>query len=259
MPELVYPAAIMAAKTSFKLLGLRLDVRGSEHLPRTGGAVVASNHTSFLDFIFVGIPADEQGHRWVRFMAKDAVFRHPVAGPLMRNMKHIPVDREAGAQAYKDGLRALKAGELLGVFPEATMSRSMVLKEFKSGAARMAAAAAVPLVPVAVFGTARLLSYDHRDFTSRGVAVSIRVGEPLHPTRKDDADEVTAELKTRIGVLLEGILDDYPQQPADPASAPWWPASRGGGAPTPEEAARIDAEVAAAKAAKRAAGPQQGQ
>ncbi len=253
VPEIVYPLAITSAKTSFALLGMKLDVRGSEHIPRAGGAVIACNHTSFLDFVFVGIPADEAGGRWVRFMAKDGVFKNPVSGPLMRNMKHIAVDREAGSDAYKQALRALRDGELVGVFPEATMSRSMELKEFKSGAARMAAATGTPLVPVVVFGTARMLAYGHRHL-SRRVAVSIRVGEPLHPGRRDDADEVTAALRARMAALLDDVLLEYPQKPRDPATAWWWPARLGGSAPTPEEAERIEREVRAAKAARRAQG-----
>ena len=65
-------------------------------------------------------------------MAKDSVFHHPVSGPLMRGMKHIPVDRAAGSDAYRVAVDALKAGEL-GSLPEATASRSFDIKEIKSG------------------------------------------------------------------------------------------------------------------------------
>src|SRR3954462_9055177 len=99
MSELVYPPVILAAKTMFRALDLRLRVEGSHHVPRTGGAVLASNHVSYLDFIFCGYGAHESG-RLVRFMAKDSVFRHKVSGPLMRGMKHIPVNRAAGAGSY---------------------------------------------------------------------------------------------------------------------------------------------------------------
>ena len=71
-----------------------------EH-PATGGAVLVSNHISYLDFIFTGLAALPQ-KRLVRFMAKESVFRHKVSGPLMRGMKHIPVDRDAG----RGGVRA---------------------------------------------------------------------------------------------------------------------------------------------------------
>ena len=70
----------------------------------------------------------------------------------MRSMGHISVNRDAGSDAFRQGVRALKDGDLLGVFPEGTMSRSFELISFKSGAVRMAAMAHVPIIPMAVFG-----------------------------------------------------------------------------------------------------------
>ena len=144
---------------------MKLDIVGEENIPLQGGAVLALNHTSYLDFALGGVPADRRGRRFVRFMAKDSVFRHPVAGPLMRGMKHIPVDRHDGSVAFETAVAAARAGELIGVFPEATMSRSLEIKELKNGAVRMAREAEVPLIPMIVFGGHRVLSYDVRDFT----------------------------------------------------------------------------------------------
>ena len=78
-------------------------------------------------------------------MAKKQVFDHPVGGPLMRGMHHIPVDRKAGATAYDEALRALKEGELIGVFPEATINRAFDVKALKTGAARFALETGTPL------------------------------------------------------------------------------------------------------------------
>src|SRR3954451_17481492 len=111
------------ARVAFAALGLRFTVTGTEHVPRTGGAVMAINHTGYLDFTFAGYAARPAG-RLVRFMAKDEIFHNPVAGPLMRGMKHIPVDRDAGSAAFGPAVRALRDGEIVGVFPEATMSPS---------------------------------------------------------------------------------------------------------------------------------------
>ncbi|MGW6510661.1 lysophospholipid acyltransferase family protein, partial [Streptomyces niveus] len=137
MAELVYRPVVGAARTMFKALDLKIETQGSENIPRTGGAVLVSNHISYLDFIFTGLTALPQ-KRLVRFMAKDSVFRHKVSGPLMRGMKHIPVDRDKGETAYSHALDSLRAGEIIGVFPEATISQSFTLKSFKSGAARLA-------------------------------------------------------------------------------------------------------------------------
>src|SRR4029450_250445 len=109
----------------------------------------------YLDFTFVGLAA-QPSDRLVRVMAKEAVFRHKGAGALMRGMHHIHVDRAAGAAAFDAALNALKAGEIVGVFPEATISRSFLVKDLKSGAARMAQAADVPIVPMALWGAQRV-------------------------------------------------------------------------------------------------------
>ncbi len=239
MAELVYPPVLLTAHTMFRALAMRISVEGAEHVPAQGGAVLASNHVSYLDFIFVGLGA-RKARRLVRFMAKQQVFAHRISGPLMRGMHHIPVDREAGKAAYDHAVRALRDGEVVGVFPEATISRSFTVKGCKSGAARMAAEAAVPLLPMAVWGGQRLWTKGRpRALGTRHVPIAIRIGEPLHLEPGDDPDKVTAELRARMQKLLDGVQADYPEKPAEEA---WWlPAHLGGTAPTPEEAAVLDA------------------
>lgn len=233
----------------FLALGIRFDLVGGDHVPLSGGAVLASNHVSYLDFIFVGRAADPR-KRLVRFMAKDSVFRHRVAGPLMRGMHHIPVDRAAGADAYREALSALRAGEVVGIFPEATISRAFVLKDLKSGAARLASEAGVPLIPMVTFGGQRLWTKGRKPDWHYGTRIALTVGEPLHPTTADRADEVTAELHRRMDALLEQTLEDYRDRPSEPG-AWWWPARAGGGAPTLAEARRLDADERAERVQRK--------
>ncbi|MEU4193421.1 lysophospholipid acyltransferase family protein [Kribbella sp. NPDC026611] len=248
MRDLVYPPVVAFARTAFKVLDLRLRMTGTEHVPRTGGAVIALNHISYVDFILGGYGA-LPSKRLVRFMAKDSLFRNRYSGPLMRGMHHIPVDREAGAASYQQALEYLAAGEVVGVFPEATISRSFELKEFKSGTVRLAAEAGVPIVPMILWGTQRMLTKDHpRDF-SRHRTIAITVGEPMKVTADDDPTEATAQLRTTMAGMLDETIRAYPEQPA---GAWWLPAAYGGGAPTPEEAERLDQEELARRAAKRA-------
>src|ERR671927_1252426 len=150
-----YRGVIRLALVVFGLFGFRFDVRGSEHVPTTGGAIICSNHVSYFDFTFLGLGALPQ-RRLVRFMAKAAVFDHWFAGPFMRAMRHIPVDRKAGAAPFESAVRALKDGEVVGVFPEATISRSFTVKDLKAGVARMAVHAGVPIIPPAVRGGQRI-------------------------------------------------------------------------------------------------------
>src|SRR5581483_7376670 len=227
MPELVYPPVVGLVNAYFRALGLRLQIDGAERIPRAGGAVLACNHISYVDFLFCG-QAARPSKRLVRFMAKEEVFRHPLSGPLMRGMKHIPVDRNAGIASYKAALEALKAGEVVGVFPEATISRSFMVKDIKPGAGRMAAAAGVPLIPVAVWGTQRLWTKGHkRRLFQRRVPVTVLVGEPMHPSRRDKQDDVAAELRRRMEDLVGRAQVEYPEKPAGPEDSWWLPAHLG--------------------------------
>jgi 1-acyl-sn-glycerol-3-phosphate acyltransferase len=243
--DLVYPPVILLARGLFAALGLRFTIEGARQVPREGGAVIASNHVSYLDFAFVGYGTREVG-RVVRFMAKDSVFRHPISGPLMRGMHHIPVDRSAGSAAFRESMTMLKAGELVGVFPEATISRSFELKEFKAGAARMAQAAGVPIVPTIVWGGQRIYTKGRRpDVRGRGKGITVAFGEPLAPSRRDSGDAVAAELFTRMRALLDHVQHSYPQRPAGDDQSWWLPAAMGGTAPTPQQGALLDAADAA--------------
>ncbi|CAN5244054.1 lysophospholipid acyltransferase family protein [soil metagenome] len=239
MADRVYPPVIALARVLFRVLGLRFTITGAEHIPRSGGAVLVSNHVSYLDFVLCGLAA-QPSRRLVRFMAKEAVFRHRVSGPLMRGMHHIPVDRKAGAQAYADAVGALRGGEIVGVFPEATISQSFTLKSFKLGAARMAIEAQVPLVPMLCWGGQRILTKSRKRDFSRGRAIVIVVGEPFVPGPDDKAGSVTLELRRRMQDLLEQAQAIYPDVPEGPEDRWWIPAHLGGTAPTPEEAAARD-------------------
>ena len=241
MTEPLYRAIVEGFKGIFSVLGMKLDIVGEQNIPLQGGAVLALNHTSYLDFALGGVPANRRPRRSVRFMAKDSVFRHPIAGPLMRGMKHIPVDRHDGSVAFETAVAAARAGELIGVFPEATMSRSLEIKELKNGAVRMAREAEVPLIPMIVFGGHRVLSYDVRDFT-RGRTICMTIGRPM--ASSDDVDEMTRALRSTLSELLDETIHRYPDKPP---GAPWIPQRHGGSAPSLEEAARIEEQRRAAR------------
>jgi len=251
--EWVYGPVIAGMKVGFAAMGLQFVERGLENVPREGGAVFAINHVSYFDFIFSG-KAAEPINRYVRFMAKDVVFRHKVAGPLMRGMKHIPVDREAGGGAYRAAVEALRAGEFVGVFPEGTTSRSYTIKAFKTGAARMAQEAGVPILPVITWGGQRIYTKGRKpDFTTRGRAISITVGEPIDVPPDSDPAEVTEHLRTVMAQLLDETIRAHPQGPDGPDDTWWLPPAYGGTALTREQAHEIEeAERQARLAARRA-------
>lgn len=245
--EPVYRTIIGLARTVFFAEGLKFTVVGDEHIPASGGAVLAVNHTGYMDFTYAGLPV-RTPKRYIRFMAKKEVFDNSVSGPIMRALKHIPVDRGAGADSYKAAVDYLRRGELVGVYPEATISRSFEIKEFKSGAARMAIEADVPIIPIVIWGAQRVWTKGFPKRLGRtNTPISIAVGAPIPPY--EPAAELTAQLRVTMQGLLADLQKDYAHEPG----AYWVPARLGGSAPTLEEADAMDAAEAAERAAAKAA------
>jgi 1-acyl-sn-glycerol-3-phosphate acyltransferase len=249
MRDYTYPATILTAKTLFKVLGMKFQMSGTEHIPRSGGAILAANHIGYVDFIFDGLAAQPSG-RLVRFMAKKEAFDHKVTGPIMRSFHHISVDRDNGIASYDQAVAYARAGEIVGIFPEATISRSFEIKELKTGAVRMAAEAGVPLIPMVTWGTQLLKTKDHdADLTGRGKTIGLHVGAPLAVTGEDPVAE-TVRLREAMTGLLDHAIAAYPLRP----EGQWWaPARHGGTAPTLAEAAALDEQEYAARAARRQA------
>lgn len=249
MRDFTYPATIVTARALFKALGMSFQISGSEHIPRTGGAILAANHIGYVDFVFDGFAA-QPSKRLVRFMAKKDAFDHKISGPLMRSYHHISVDRENGEQSYRDAVEYARAGEIVGIFPEATISRSFEIKELKTGAVRMAAEAGVPLIPMVTWGTQLLKTKDHPgDLKGRGKTIGLHVGEPLEVTGEDPVAE-TQQLRDAMASLLDHAIEQYPVRP----EGQWWaPARHGGTAPTLEQAKQMDDQEYAERAARRAA------
>jgi 1-acyl-sn-glycerol-3-phosphate acyltransferase len=249
--EVVYRFVIAIGLFLFgPLWRLDLSGEGLEHIPAEGGAAVAITHFGYLDFALAERVIWGHNRRLVRFLATAASFRHPVSGPLMRGMRHVPVDRSAGAGAYAEAVRRLQSGELVGVFPEAYVNRAYVVRECKTGAVRMAAEAGVPLIPVAVWGGQRVMTRGHKiGFREkRGVAVRVVVGEPMTAS-VDQVPAQTEALRARLQDLLAVAQKSYPQEPT-PEDDWWVPAELGGTAPTPDEAAALDAADDAARASR---------
>ncbi|SNT27230.1 lysophospholipid acyltransferase family protein [Rhodococcoides kyotonense] len=243
--EPVYRSVIGIARVVFAFEGLKFEVEGEENIPATGGAVVAVNHTGYMDFTYAGLPP-RTVKRYIRFMAKKEVFDNKISGPIMRALKHIPVDRAAGAESYKAAVQSLSKGELVGVYPEATISRSFEIKEFKSGAARMAIEAGVPIIPTVIWGAQRVWTKGFPKRLGRTkTPISIAVGKPIDPV--GPPAELTEKLHATMQEMLLKLQEGYEH----PAGAYWVPARLGGSAPTLDEANKLDADDAAAKAARR--------
>ncbi|OBJ72382.1 lysophospholipid acyltransferase family protein [Mycobacterium sp. 1274756.6] len=237
--EPVFRCLEIAARALVKATGTDLVYTGLEHIPTAGGAVVAINHTGYVDFLPAALALHRRGRR-MRFMIKAEMQQVRVVDFLIRHTGTIPVDRRAGAQAYAVAVERLRGGEMVGVYPEATISRSFELKEFKSGAARMALEAQVPIIPLVVWGAQRIWTKDHpRRLGRHKIPIRVAVGAPLPPVGDVDAgaiDALLGALRERMTALLDDAQRDYPR----PADAFWVPRRIGGGAPTPAQAKVLD-------------------
>jgi 1-acyl-sn-glycerol-3-phosphate acyltransferase len=228
--EVVYPPVIIALKTFWKYLGLKFTFEGDEHVPRKGGAILAMNHIGYLDFALIGTAALPSG-RLVRFMAKKEIFDNKLAGPLMRGMHHINVDRSSGSASFVAALRALRAGEVIGIFPEGTISRSFEIKELKSGAVRLAMGSGVPVIPTVVWGSQRIWTKGvKRDLRRKKVPISVTFGAPLTFEKGSDVEAGEKLLRETLLDLLHEVQAKYPDSHAGQR---WAPARLGGTAPAP--------------------------
>ena len=247
----VYSTVIAVCLTSFQLLRWDVRVTGSEHIPATGPGVVATNHIGYLDFVFAGYGVRERDRRRLRFVAKREVFDHPVSGPLMRAMGHISVDREGHASAVlREVQSALAGGDLVGVFPEGTISPSFVPLSGRPGAARMAMAAGAPLVPGALWGTQRIFTTGRKPRSAPGTVITIDFGPPITYEPDEEPVVVHERLMTQIRELVDHAQRSYPQRPTSQPDAWWQPAHLGGSAPTPQQAERQAREDRAARRAR---------
>ena len=187
----------------------RPRAEGTEHVPATGGAILASNHLSAADWIFMPLSLK----RRVTFLAKAEYFTGTgVKGFLQRaffsGAGQVPIDRSsasAAENAIQTGLRTLREGKLLGIYPEGTRSPDARLYRGKTGVARMALETGVPVVPVAMIYSRKRLP-----FGKKITRVHVKFGEPLDFTRYEGlsgdrfversiTDEIMYEIMTLSG------------------------------------------------------------
>ena len=182
----------------------RLQARGMENLPAEGGFVIAANHTSNFDPWPLGFPLWPR--RQLHFMAKVELF-NPILGPPLRAGGAFPVKRgESDVQAVETAVRLCREGKVVAMFPEGTRKSKGLVKKFehrpRSGSARIAMAAGVPLVPAAIKGTDRL-SHLAKLKVSYGEPVPVDDLEGMTP--RDASQVATDRLMARIYSLHEQL------------------------------------------------------
>jgi len=176
------------------LLYFSLEVRGSENIPRRGGFIVASNHASFLDPPLLAVASP----RLLGFFSKAEMFRSPVSAFFLRLLGAFPLDREADALSLRVGLRILRNGKGLAIFPEGTRSRDGRMGKGKSGVAMLAVRSGCPVIPMRLIGSDRALPPGNA--APRPVKIRIIIGPPVK-IEGDDYAEIAAVVMEHIRAL----------------------------------------------------------
>lgn len=175
----------------------RVRAFGWCNVPKRGGAVLASNHQSYLDpaIIAAGV------RREIHFMARDSLFEIPVFGALIRSLNAFPVKREGiDRDAIRKAVRIITAGGLVVIFPEGTRHDSGTLGEVKAGAAFVSRKAGCPIIPVGIRGAHKAWPMRYRIFHLAPVRIGF--GRPIESGGKE-AEKVIEEVVKGIEDLLE--------------------------------------------------------
>jgi 1-acyl-sn-glycerol-3-phosphate acyltransferase len=226
LAEMVVPAAVA-------MNGTKLTFQGLGNIPARGGALLALNHTSYLDWLPASVAAHERGRR-LRFMIKSEMADVKAVNYVIKHARLIPVDRRMGHDAFAVAVQRLREGELIGLHPEATISRSYELRQFKSGTARMALDAQVPIIPFIVWGAHRIWPKDHPKKVFRNkIPITVAAGRPLLP--RGDTEQLNAALRQAMNSLLYQVQEEYPH----PEGEFWVPQRLGGSAPNQDDSREI--------------------
>lgn len=194
-----YAALHIFTRFTFTLL-FRVRVFGREHIPKEAGALVCSNHQSFLDPLLIGLALD----RRCNFLARESLFRNPLFKAIIDFLDAIPIDRDrSGFAGLRETMNRLKAKELVLIFPEGTRTPNGDLQPLKPGFCSVARRSGQPLLPVAFDGAFQ--AWPRSSPLPQPSAIHIVIGEPIPPEQISSLNDVEliAELEHRIRDCFE--------------------------------------------------------
>jgi 1-acyl-sn-glycerol-3-phosphate acyltransferase len=194
---------------------MKRDWRGAEKLPKSGPVIVVSNHLSYLDVLVLSDFLFTNG-RAPRYLGKSGVFRVPIIGKIILAAGQIPVERETddAKKAVDHAKILLEKGHLLGVYPEGTLTRDENLWPMiaKTGCARLALATDTPVIPIAQWGSQKILPrYTNRIHLFPRKTIEIRVGDPVNlaPWKgKHEDPQALIEATAAIMQALTAMIED---------------------------------------------------
>ncbi len=165
----------------------KIEITGSDNIPKKGSLIVAPNHVSYLDPVIVGISMKRKVH----FIAKKEVFSTVLGNLFFRQLNAFPVDRDKiDMAALKNALNLLQQGEILGIFPEGTRSMNGELKEFKLGIIKIAMKAGAPILPVGIIGVHKIYPRGKKFPTLFKHKIIVRFGSPISFSTQKTKDKI---------------------------------------------------------------------
>ena len=230
-PSFFWEALAVLIVKPLLLLFTKRDWRGMRHLPRTGGVIIAANHLSYADPLVFAHYVYNCG-RWPIYLAKSPLFEIPVLGRLLHRFRQIPVHRGSSdaARSLKHAEEALREGGCVIVYPEGTCTRDPDLWPMagKTGVARLALTTGAPVIPVALWGTQRLLPYPSgRPRLFPRATMQVLAGPPVDlsryqglPLRGTVLREATADIMAAITAQLAELRGEKPPEAPYEPSAP---------------------------------------
>lgn len=224
------------------------EVQGIENVPEDGPAILASNHLSFSDSFFLPLVVD----RKITFLAKSDYFDGPgVRGWMTKQffsgVGQVPIDRSGGSAssgAIDTGVRVLREGELLGIYPEGTRSPDGRLYRGRTGPARMALAAPAPVIPVAMIGTDKIQPTGQK--IPNLYPLTIKIGKPLDFSRYEGMEDDRFVLRSMTDEIMYELMELSGQEYVDVYAnkAKELIGVYGTSTPSPEQVAAVDAGAA---------------
>lgn len=217
----IYPALKTALRPALEH-GLDWTIDGVEHIPEEGPVLLAANHISHLDALCLAYAGELRGRR-TRFLAKAELFSVPLLGTILRGVGDIPAGSRKGTSepTLTAALEALAAGWCLAMFPEGKISSDLEPLPGRTGVARLARSARVPVVPVGLWGTHRIWAKGRVPRPRPGVAQVVAVGAPIVVAPDDEHHAATDRIMAGICAQVSRARELYPQRPA-PGEASWW-------------------------------------
>lgn len=224
MSEITYPAPTgypLGTNRTFKICTaiaiplLRLVTKrnwsGQENIPASGPVIVASNHMSYFDVLFLAEYLFVSG-RAPRFIGKSSVFKAPIIGRIVTAAQQIPVDRESGtaSKALDHAIAAIQAGHLIGIYPEGTLTRDKELWPMvaKTGIARLAIITRNPVIPVAAWGPQNVLpQYSKRPHLWPRSTITMRAGKPIDMSPWYGKEEDQAALVEATALIMQTLRE----------------------------------------------------